>query len=123
MKRVLIVDDEAMNRDVIAKILSKERFFILEAANGKEALEILKKDNIDLVLIDIMMPVMDGFETIEVIRMQSCYDKVPLIAVTALNDNQTIQKVLELGVSSYISKPFVLSELVKSVKTVLKIPV
>ncbi len=122
MKRVLVVDDELMNRDVIGKILSKEGFFILEASNGIEALQILKNDHVDLVLMDLMMPVMDGFEAIGVIRNKSCYDRLPLIAVTALNDSETTQRVLQLGANGCIIKPFILPELVKSVKTALKIP-
>lgn len=120
MKRVLVVDDEMMNRDLIAKILNKEGYDVLEASHGKEALEILDRDKIDLVLMDLMMPIMDGFEAIEMIRKLRCYDALPLIAVTALDDKQTHQRALQLGADRCISKPFELSLLVSSVKSVLE---
>ncbi len=120
MKKVLVVDDEMMNRDLVCKILRKEGFFVIEAVNGKEALSILKNDRVDLVLMDLMMPVMDGFEAIEAIREESRYDKLPLIAVTALSDGETRQKVLSLGADGCILKPFVLFELVESVKRAIQ---
>lgn len=120
MKKILVVDDEIFNCDVIAKILTKEGFLVLEATNGKEALEILRSDNIDLVLMDIMMPVMNGFETIKAIKKENRFDKLPLIAVTALSDDETRREVLRLGVMGCITKPFVLSDLVNSVKEALK---
>lgn len=119
MKRVLVVDDETMNRDVIGKILSKEGLFVLEATNGKEALDMLEQYDIDLILMDLMMPVMDGFEAITAIRKKDCYD-MPIIAITALHDNETHQKALQLGADDCITKPFELSLLVNSVKSALK---
>jgi len=120
MKRVLVVDDEAMNRDLLKKILTKEGFYVLEAANGKEALDLLAQDNIDLILMDLMMPVMDGFKAIEAIGKERCYDGLPLIAVTALNDTQTHQRALRLGADACITKPFDLMTLVQSIKSALK---
>ncbi|HIP02259.1 MAG TPA: response regulator [Campylobacterales bacterium] len=120
MKRVLVVDDEMMNRDLIRKVLTKEGLGVIEAINGKEALEILKRDKIDLVLMDLMMPVMDGFEAIGIIRKERCYDALPLIAVSALDDRQTYQRVLQLGADGCITKPFELSFLVACVKSALE---
>ncbi len=120
MKRVLVVDDEMMNRDLIRKVLTKEGLCVIEAIDGKEALEILGRDKIDLVLMDLMMPVMDGFEAIGIIRKLSCYDTLPLIAVTALDDSQTYKRVLQLGVDECITKPFELSVLVSCVKLALE---
>lgn len=119
MKKILVVDDESMNRDVIGKILHKEGYAVLEAINGKEALDILAVEKIDLVLMDLMMPVMDGFEAIALIREHS-YDSLPLIALTALNDSETELRVLALGADDCITKPFELSMLVKSVKSALR---
>ncbi len=120
MRNILVVDDEMMNRDVIKKILTKEGFFILEAKNGKESIEVLECNNIDLVLMDIMMPIMDGFEAIETIKKQSHYKNLPIIALTALSDTQTYQKILNLGAKTLITKPFKLPVLIEQVKFALK---
>ncbi len=120
MRKILVVDDEALNRDVIRKVLTKEGFFILEASNGKESLEVLKYNSIDLILMDIMMPIMDGFKAIEAIKKQTLYENLPIIAITALSDTQTHQKALKLGAKMLIAKPFKLPLLIDSVKSALK---
>ena len=68
MATILLCDDDLMNRKVASKILVKEGFYILEAQNGQEALDILKKNRVDLILMDLMMPVMDGFEATKRIK-------------------------------------------------------
>ena len=120
MKKILVVDDENFNRDIIKKVLIKEGFSILEATNGKESLKMLESNDIDLILMDIMMPIMDGFKAIETIKKQSLYKKLPIIAITALSDTQTYQKALKLGARTLITKPFKLPLLIDSVKSALK---
>ncbi len=120
MKKILVVDDENFNRDIIKKVLIKEGFSILEATNGKESLKMLESNDIDLILMDIMMPIMDGFKAIETIKKQSLYKKLPIIAITALSDTQTYQKALKLGAKTLITKPFKLPLLIDSVKSALK---
>jgi len=118
MKRILIVDDEMMNRDLIAKVLKKEGFQSDEASNGFEALERLKVRPYDLVLMDLMMPEMDGFDAIQVIR-DELQLAMPIITVTALGDEAAISKALELGADGYLLKPFDLPTMVKTVKEAL----
>jgi len=120
VKKILVVDDENFNRDIIKKVLIKEGFSILEATNGKESLKMLESNDIDLILMDIMMPIMDGFKAIETIKKQSLYKKLPIIAITALSDTQTYQKALKLGAKTLITKPFKLPLLIDSVKSALK---
>ncbi len=120
MKKILVVDDEIFNRDIIKKVLIKEGFSILEATNGKESLSMLESNKIDLILMDIMMPIMDGFKAIEAIKKQSLYKNLPIIAITALSDTQTYQKALKLGAKTLITKPFKLPVLIDSVKSALK---
>ncbi len=120
MKKILVVDDEAFNRDIIKKVLIKEGFSILEASNGMESLSILESNKIDLILMDIMMPIMDGFKAIEAIKKENIYKNLPIIAITALSDKQTQQKILKLGAKMLIAKPFELPILIDSVKSTLK---
>jgi len=117
MKNILVVDDEIMNQEVIKKILNKEGYNVLTADNGQDAIDRLKQHKIDLILMDLMMPVMDGFEAIEIISKNHI---VPIIAITALDDNKTHQKVLKFGAISCITKPFELKELVQSVRVAIK---
>ena len=121
MKKILVVDDEILNREIIKRVLKKEGFCAVEAKNGKEALEILKTQQIDLVLMDIMMPVMDGFEAIKAIKEDSYFDNLPIIVISALSDVQTDERISKFKIDSFITKPINLILLVKKVKMALKV--
>lgn len=103
-KVMLIVDDIEMNR-VILNEYFKEEYVIIQAENGQEALDILQKQFVDLLLTDLYMPVMDGFQLIEILRKDERYHLLPIIAVT--EHNEVIEnRVLELGANDFITKPF-----------------
>jgi len=119
VKKVLIVDDEVMNRDLMHKILSKEGMDVYEAENGKIALDMIAQNKFDLVLMDLMMPVMNGFEAIEAIRTD-LKEKMPIITVSATNNALNIARAKELGADDYISKPYNLMTMLKIIKGVLK---
>ena len=119
MKSVLVVDDEVMNRDLIGKILGKEGFRVIEAANGKEAMELLEHEDVGLVLMDLMMPVMDGFETIDAIRKETCYNLLPLIVISALKETDVLERALNLGADACFVKPFDLPVMVAAVRRAL----
>ena len=106
MSRVLLCDDEVMNRKVASKILKKEGFDVVEAVNGAEAIEVLKRFKIDLILMDLMMPVMDGYEATKIIKESDEFCEIPLIVISALSDKSAIIKALELGAIEYLIKPF-----------------
>jgi two-component system OmpR family response regulator len=116
-QRVLIVDDDAHIREVIRFALEDSGFDVHEASTGVTALEQLNKTVFDLVLLDIGMPEMDGFETCKAIRFDS---SVPIVFLTARDDE--IDRVLgfELGADDYVPKPFSPRELVLRVKAILK---
>ncbi|MBU0461973.1 MAG: response regulator [Nanoarchaeota archaeon] len=117
-KKILVVDDEPDVRTLISTILSAEKFDVVEAANGQDAIDTLKKDNVDLVLLDIMMPRMDGLHTAHEIRK---FSKVPIVVVSVKDDDVTINMAKKLyGVVDYIKKPFHNTNLVISVKKALK---
>lgn len=121
MNTVLICDDELMNRKVASKILTKEGFNVLEAQNGKEAIEILNANKIDLILMDLMMPVMDGYEATSLIKNDENLSTIPLIIISALSDKEAINKCLKLGANEYLTKPYDIIEFGLRVKNAIKL--
>ncbi len=116
-KTVLVVDDESRMVEFIAMNLELEGFRVVRAANGSEALEKASREHPDLVLLDIMMPEMDGFETLEGLRDTS---SVPVIFLTAKSEEVDRIKGLDLGADDYITKPFSPRELVSRIRAVLR---
>ena len=107
---LLIVDDDPFNRQLVINLLGKrENIDFIEAENGKEALEVLEKNSIDMVLLDLHMPIMDGYETLTAIKHEERYDLIPVAIVTT--DEEEMNKLYSLGADDFISKPFKLSEL------------
>lgn len=105
LENILIVDDDIRNLFSLTAALEKYGFNIMQASNGIEALQCVKEKNVDLILMDIMMPEMDGYDTIREIRKSKVHNKLPIIALTAKTMAQDRQKVIEAGASDYISKP------------------
>jgi CheY-like chemotaxis protein len=103
---LLVVDDDELNRDLLVRNLQQQGYRISVAENGNRALEILKAESFDLVLLDVLMPGMDGFATCKAIKAQAGAGYIPIIFMTALAD--TVDKVqgLQLGAVDYITKPF-----------------
>ncbi len=116
-KTILIVDDEERMRFLISAYLKKEGFNVLEAENGEEALRIFKSNVIELVILDIMMPIMDGWTTCREIRKVSL---VPIIMLTAKAEDEDQLLGFELGTDNYVTKPFSPKVLVAKVKVLLK---
>ena len=114
--RILIAEDEEKLRKVIKKYLSNEGYTVYEAENGKEALDIFELEDIDLVILDVMMPVMDGWMTLKTIRKTS---KVPVMMLTARIDEEDTVFGFDLGADDYVGKPFRARELVARVKALL----
>jgi DNA-binding NtrC family response regulator len=111
---ILVVDDEEVLRKVIHKILTKEGYDVHLASSGTEALEILSKKEIDLVITDVKMPEMDGFDLLE--QMKKNYPKLGIIVMTAFGDAYTVRDALMLGADEYITKPFKSYEIVMVVE-------
>lgn len=105
-KKILLVDDDSRNVFALSKVLSERGMIIIKAENGKYSLDALDKNpDIDLVLMDIMMPEMDGYEAMRQIRSQKKHHGLPVIALTAKAMNNDKQKCIEAGASDYIAKP------------------
>lgn len=117
MTTVLIIDDEQDMRNMIALMLTKFSFHTLTAANGQEAYEQLHKEQVDLIVLDVMMPDEDGFTVCKNIRQTSI---IPIIFLTARDANDDKVKGLTIGGDDYVVKPFTASELVARINAVLR---
>lgn len=115
--RILVVDDEEHIRELIRFYLDKEGFSVLEAGNGEEALELLENEYIDLAIVDIMMPVMNGFDLVEEMKQ---FKDIPVIMLTAKSQSADKLRGFSLGIDDYVTKPFDPDELLARVKTILK---
>ena len=116
--KILVVDDENRMRKLVKDFLIKSNYEVLEAADGSQALDIFFEHNdIDLIILDVMMPKMDGYQVCREIR---AYSKVPIIMLTAKSDERDELMGFELGVDEYISKPFSPKILVARVEAILR---
>jgi signal transduction histidine kinase len=119
--RILVVDDNPKNIQLAGSFLSREGYAVEFASSGREALDWLVTEPFDLVLLDVIMPGMDGFETCKSIKkIKSCIE-MPVIFLTAKNDQDTFAQGFEAGGVDYIFKPFVMEELIVRVRTHLQI--
>jgi DNA-binding response OmpR family regulator len=114
---ILVVDDEPRIRDLVRMNLEMERYRVLEADDGREALEQLREHLPDLVVLDVMMPDMDGFETLKAIREVST---VPVIMLTVRQSEQDKIRGLDLGADDYLAKPFSPRELLSRIRALLR---
>jgi two-component system alkaline phosphatase synthesis response regulator PhoP len=117
-QRILLVEDEAHLRDVIRLNLDLEGYDVTSVNNGKSALEEVDSKRFDLVLLDIMLPEIDGFKVCEGIRLRNM--KVPILIISAKGGSQDKIQGLKLGADDYLAKPFNLEELLLRVKNLLK---
>ena len=116
--KTLVVDDESRMRKLVKDFLTKKNFQVLEAGNGEEAMDIFYEEkDIALIILDVMMPKMDGWEVCREIRKNS---KVPIIMLTARSDERDELLGFDLGVDEYISKPFSPKILVARVEAILR---
>lgn len=118
MTRIMVVDDDADIRELIRVYLAREGLTVMQASNGQEALNMLETTPADLVVLDIMMPLMDGWELCRELRAQ--YADLPLLMVTAKSESVHKVKGFQLGTDDYLVKPFDPVELVMRVKALLK---
>lgn len=117
MKRILVVDDEVRMVELIALFLKPHGYVVQTALSGEEAVAIVQSENIHLVLLDIMMPGMDGWEACAEIRT---FSNVPILMLTAREGKQEVVKGLRLGADDYVTKPFDEEELVARVEALLR---
>jgi len=104
--RVLVVDDNDVNRHILSLMLKRRGFTVLQASNGFECLSLLEDHPVDIVLMDMQMPVLNGFDTVRKIRSNSRYSDLPVIALTAAATEGDQQQCLQAGCNAYLTKPF-----------------
>lgn len=104
--KILIADDEPANRDLLRRRLEFEGHHIVEAKNGLEVLALLKEQDCDLVLLDIMMPDLDGFQTLAKLKQEPQFRELPVIMISALDELQGVVRCIEMGAEDYLPKPF-----------------
>lgn len=117
---ILVVDDEQDLLDLIEYNLKKEGFDVLKAEDGKEGIKMARKHSPDLILLDIMMPKMDGLEAVEIIRNDEELKRIPIIFLTARGDEKTEVEGLNKGGDDYITKPISTTKLISRIKAVLR---
>lgn len=117
--KVLIVDDEPLNVDYLEQALEDSNYQLIIATNGREALDKIKRDQPDLVLLDLMMPILDGFEVLAQVKADQVLRDIPIIIVSAANDSKSVVRGIKQGAEDYITKPIDADHLVKKLKEYL----
>ena len=121
MKKILHVDNEEDTRGLVKKILVKAGYKLLSASSGRECLELVPLERPDLILLDVMMPDMSGWDVLQKIRKRGNYEKVAFLSVIEVSQERK-KKLMEEGLSGYILKPFTSEQLVEEVKAIIGQP-
>ena len=119
---ILIVDDVPLNCTLVEKMVARFNFDVRTAGNGLECLREIIARKPDLILLDLMMTIMDGFEVLSTVRSKPEMADIKIIVLSALNSNEDIVKAYNLGANDFLSKPIILSKLTHSIATQLNIP-
>jgi signal transduction histidine kinase len=119
--QILVVDDEPIFRMIIKEILEDNGATIFEAENGQEAIDIFDKTPLDIILIDLSMPVMNGFEAIAIIREKLQHKFIPIITVNAFDNEKILQQALECGADDYLVKPVNYEVLISKINSMIRI--
>lgn len=122
-KTILIVDDDEGNRTLLGAMLEIGGFTVLKAAEGTQCLSILKVYSVDAILLDVMMPGMNGLEVCQAIKSNPAVQHTPVIMVTALSDDGSRQKAFANGANGFLSKPVGFDTLIKQVESVTSLVV
>ena len=118
---ILLVDDLRTNRMVMKKALEHENYTFFEASNGQEAIEIAIEHQPNIIIMDGVMPVMDGFESVKILRTLESFKRTPIIMISSLSDEVMKLKAIEVGVNDFISKPFQKMELILRCRSYMEI--
>jgi len=119
MKRILIIEDQEDNRAIMRDVLSTAGYALIEAVDGEEGVKLARSERPDLILMDIQLPLLDGYEATRQIRATEDLKSVPIIAVTSYALSGEEAKTREAGCDSYVAKPFSPRELLAKVRALL----
>jgi len=103
---MLVVDDNEMNRDLLTRRLERQGYQVTTAVDGQQALDVLSREEFNLVLLDIMLPVINGYQVLEQMKADQSSRHIPVIITTALDEADGKAKCIELGADDYLTKPF-----------------
>ena len=117
--KILVVDDELEIRNLLSQFLTEEGYEVILASNGEEAIELAERENPQVILLDIMMPGIDGIETCRRLKAEEKTRFIPVIMATALWDKYT--EAIDAGAEDFVTKPFNLTELSHRVKSILRV--
>ena len=120
-KRILVVDDDKKNRYLVSFLLEKEGFEVVIATNGLEGVEAARKQQVDLIIMDMKMPKMDGHEATRRIRRLKKYKSIPIIALTSYAMTEDKEKAMKAGCTEYMSKPITPETFTKEIKKFLEV--
>ena len=116
-KSILVIDDDQSVLSLLKAFLEPEGFDVITAADGVSGMKLLKESKVGLVLLDVMMPGLDGYQVLKLIRE---YSSVPVIMVTGITDKDSVERFLDLGADDYVAKPFNKEELITRIRNKLK---
>lgn len=102
---ILVTDDNVLDNAILKNYLYKERFNVISALNGREALELIESRNVDLIILDLVMPVLDGFEFLKQFSKTEIYKEIPIIVASSLDDTKEIEQILNYNIYDYVIKP------------------
>lgn len=121
MKKIILIEDEEALQKSLSKSLEMENFTVISAYDGKAGLEMALKENPDLILLDLILPQMDGFEVLKELKKSPKTKDVPIIILTNLEQSQSVEKTMEFGPLNYLVKAnYNLDEIVSKIKELLK---
>jgi len=118
-KKILVADDIAMNRELMRDVLEARGFVVMEARDGGEAIREAYSGKPDLILLDIDMPVLDGFAVVKRLRQDKRFGETPIIAITGLSSREDRERAYDAGFNSFLRKPFNLSNVIEEIECFL----
>ncbi|RME00947.1 MAG: response regulator [Calditrichaeota bacterium] len=118
-KTILVADDSSTIRKLLSLTLKSNGYHVISASDGMEALEILTASKIDLLITDLNMPNIDGYELVRSVRENEIYQSIPIIILSSENESEDIQKGLQVGANSYLVKPFIPGKIQEEVEKYL----
>lgn len=121
MKKILIVEDDKFLRELIIRKLSEEEFDVIEAIDGEDGIKKIKEEKPDLVLLDLILPGIDGFEVLSKMKEDSSLGSIPVVILSNLGQREDVERGMKLGAVDYLVKAhFTPGEIIEKVKSVLK---
>jgi len=120
-KVILVIDDSSVTLHFLSELLKGKGYRVLTARNGRQAICTMDSNSIDLVLLDLMMPQMTGYEVLEYIKSIPSFCNMPVLIVSACNDQQSIDKAMSIGASGYFVKPLIIEDLLAKVDYLMAI--